>query len=180
MILQYIIKLDVYITNYTLIIVLLLIIDKIKLNMVVSIMKKKKTFLTLEPDIDASSDRLPRMAIQRDIIQSRSKLLNRTDRILIHLVSEGTYKNVELADLLGISESSLHYHIDRLTKILGHEFLRFFRQPPASGADEWKVARMAYLNGRSLRAISRHTGLSLYRVRKITASFKNMSNSKGK
>jgi DNA-binding CsgD family transcriptional regulator len=143
-------------------------------------MKNKKSFLTLGPDMDAGSDQRPRMAIQRDIIRSRSKLLNRTDRILIHLVSEGTYKHVELADLLGISESSLHYHIDRLTRILGHEFLQFFRQTPASGADEWKVARMAYLNGRSLRAISRHTGLSLYRVRKITANLKLRSESNEK
>lgn len=130
--------------------------------------------------MDAGSDRRPRLAAQRDIIRSRSKLLNRTDRILIHLVSEGVYKLAELADLLGISESSLHYHIGRLNKILGREFLRFFRQPLASGADEWKVARMAYLNGRSLRAISRHTGLSLYRIRKITADLKTRSESNEK
>jgi DNA-binding CsgD family transcriptional regulator len=151
-----------------------------KFNTVVTIMKNKKSFLSLESDIDISSDRRPRLAMQRDIIQSRSKLLNRTDRILVHLVSEGNYKNVELAALLGISESSLTYHIGRLTKILGHEFNTFFRQPLASGADEWKVARMAYLNGRSLRAISRHTGLSMYRVRKITAKLKTHSESKEK
>jgi DNA-binding CsgD family transcriptional regulator len=143
-------------------------------------MKTKKSFFSLNPDMDTSSDRRPHMAIQRDIIQSRSKLLNRTDRILIHLVSEGHYTQVELAALLGVSESSLTYHIHRLTKILGHEFNTFFRQSAASGAVEWKVARMAYLNGQSLRAISRHTGLSLYRVRKITADLKTQSESNEK
>jgi hypothetical protein len=133
-----------------------------------AVMRNKKLFSSLDPDMDTSSDRRPGMAIDRDILQVRSRLLNKTDRLLLNLIIEGHCTKAQLAGLLGISESSLSYRINRLTKILGREFRQLFEQPQ-SATDEWKITRMACLNGRPLHTIARQMGLSLYRVRKITA-----------
>jgi DNA-binding CsgD family transcriptional regulator len=135
-------------------------------------MRNRKSFSTMMPDMDTGSDCRPHFAMQRDLIQSRSKLLNRTDRILIELTCKGLYTNAQLADLLGISESSLRYHLSRLTKNLSQEFLAVFRQPKSFGVDECKIMLMAHLKGQSIRTIAQTTGLSLYRVRKIVSKLK--------
>jgi DNA-binding CsgD family transcriptional regulator len=120
----------------------------------------------------SDSDYRPYRAAQCETIKSRSKLLSQTDRTLVDLILEGHCKNADMAALLGISESSLSHRIRRLTKFLGQPCFTFFRQSHQLGPDQWKVIRMAFLHGRSIRQIVRQTGLSRYRTQKIIAEFK--------
>jgi hypothetical protein len=143
-------------------------------------MRHRISYETIDFKSDSKSDHRFGRIHQNDIIMTRSKLLSPTDRLLINLILEGHYKNIDLAALLGISESLLSYRIRRLTKILGQPFSLLSRQSQRLEPDELKVARMAFLNSRSLGHIARTTGLSLYRTRKIVSGLKTQSETKGK
>jgi hypothetical protein len=135
-------------------------------------MRNKKTFSLSNSDMESGSDRRP---LHWDTLPTHYRLLNPTDRVLIHLLVEKQCRRSDLAALLGISESSLSYRIARLTKTLALKSTSLSLRPPYPDLEKHKIARMACLNNHSVRHIARHTGLSLYRVRKIISSHKALS-----
>jgi DNA-binding CsgD family transcriptional regulator len=156
-----------------------MLLIKLKIYREVTMKKKKNDILSWDAMVAADSDRLPDLAAQQERLLSCSKLLNRTDRAIFKLASCGHYTHAEIAALLSISASSLSHHIARLKKILRHDFLVAVIQPESRSAEEQKIARIAHLKDRPLKTIAGEMGLSLYRVRKITADRKTQSQSKG-
>jgi hypothetical protein len=75
--------------------------------------------------------------------------------------------------LLGISASALSRRVQRLFGILGGRHSVCLRDHGQLSPLELKIARLAFLDGWTLRQIAGHTGISLYRVRKIAKKLKS-------
>jgi DNA-binding CsgD family transcriptional regulator len=135
-------------------------------------MKRKKTFLAFKHDIAIDPDQRPDITRQQELLSSDSRLLNRTDRIIFKLVSSDQYTQAEVATLLGISESSLSYHVAHIKKVLRHEFSTACQLPRRHRSEELKAIRLACFNNRTAADIARQTGLSLYRIKKYLSPLK--------
>jgi DNA-directed RNA polymerase specialized sigma subunit len=135
-------------------------------------MDKRISYEAIAPLADSGRNFKSFLTDQLDTLKARCELLSGTDRVLMELLLQGHSKCAELAVLLGVSESALSRRIHRLTEVLGGQYLICLRHYKQLSPVEWKVARLAFLNGWSLRQIACHTGLSLYRVRQISHKLK--------
>jgi hypothetical protein len=134
-------------------------------------MARKVSFNQIAPEYDSSQDTRPCMRNQSETIGLRSRLLSRSDQLLIRLLCQGHCTYAELAALQHISESSLRFRIRRLKRILGRQFSSFF-QSPSVLSDDHQINRLVLKDQKSVKAISRLTGLSMYRTRKLLSRFK--------
>jgi DNA-directed RNA polymerase specialized sigma subunit len=136
-------------------------------------MSKRISYETIAPYVDSERDCKPFLTGQLDTLKARCELLSGMDRVVMELFLQGQCKYAELAVLMGISESALSRRVQRLIGVLGGRYpvcLRYRRQLSPL---ESKIARLAFLDGWTLRQIAGHTGLSLYRVRKIARKLKS-------
>jgi DNA-directed RNA polymerase specialized sigma subunit len=135
-------------------------------------MAKRISYETVAPLIDSGQDCKAVVADQLDTLKVRCRLLSGTDRVLMELFLQGQCKYADLAALLGIAESTLARRIRRLLAMLGGQYSMPLQHRGRISSLEWKIARLAFLDRRTIRQIAGHTGLSFYRVRQITLKFK--------
>ena len=136
-------------------------------------MGKKISYETIAPWVDSQQDRKSFLAGQLDTLKARCELLSGMDRVLMELLLQGQCKYADLAVLMGISESALSRRVQRLIGILGGRYSVCLRYRRQLSPLESKIARLAFLDGWTLRQIAGHTGLSLYRVRQIARKLKS-------
>jgi hypothetical protein len=136
-------------------------------------MGKRISYETIAPWVDSERDRKSFLASQLDTLSVRCQLLSGTDRVLMELLLQGQCKYADLAVLMGISESALSRRAQRLIGVLGGRYSVCLRYRRQWSSLEWKIARLAFLDGWTLRQIAGHTGLSFYRVRQIARKLKS-------
>lgn len=130
-------------------------------------MGKRISYETIAPYVDSQQDRKSFLAGQLDTLKARCQFLSGMDRVLMELLLQGQCKYADLAALTGISASALSRRVQRLIDILGGRHSVCPRRRGQLSSLERKIARLAFLDGWTLRQIAGHTGLSLYRVRQI-------------
>jgi uncharacterized protein YerC len=136
-------------------------------------MAKKISYETIAPWADSEQDRRSFFTSQLDTLKARCELLSGMDRALMDMLLQGQCKYADLAVLLGISASALSRRVQRLIGILGGRYSVCLRDRRRLSPLESKIARLIFLDGWTLRQIAGHTGISLYRVRKIAKKFKS-------
>jgi DNA-directed RNA polymerase specialized sigma subunit len=140
-------------------------------------MSKRISYEVIAPLVDSEQDRKPFLAGQLDTLKARCQLLSGMDRVLMELFLQGQCKYADLAILMGISESALSRRVRRLIGILGGRYSICLCRYRQLSHLEWKVARLAFLDGWTLQQIAGHTGMSLYRIRQVTQKLKGRADS---
>lgn len=134
--------------------------------------RTKKSYQADVEYIDSNVERVAYPAVPYDMIRLAGALLNPTDRLVLKLAATCGYSLHEVARTLGISESSVHYRMKRLTKKLNPAHSDSMRLSARFGADLRKAVSMAILGGQSYKQIALQTGLSVYRTKKLLSLFK--------
>ncbi len=109
------------------------------------------------------------------IITGRSKLLGRTERVLVHAVWIDNQSTRQVASLVGVTPSCVRQRIRRIVKRMHSEdFLAAARLLPELTGRHAVVARLHFCQGLSCRAAADKTGIPYHEFRRLVDEVKGI------
>ena len=109
------------------------------------------------------------------IITGRSKLLGRTERVLVHAVWIDNQSTRQVASLVGVTPSCVRQRIRRIVKHMHSEdFLAAARLLPELTGRHALVARLHFCQGLSCRAAADKTGIPYHEFRRLVDEVKGI------
>lgn len=109
------------------------------------------------------------------IVEGRSELLGRRDRDLLRAVWLDGMPASRVAELVGVTPRQVCYRVGRLMEhIQSDRFLAAARVLPRLRGKHAMVARLAFCQGISERAVARMMATSYHRVRRLAAEVRVM------
>jgi len=122
-------------------------------------------------------DNLIRQRQNTDKLIERMKILNKADQVLLkmHLIDGYTYQ--QLSALAGVSVSTVHRRVHRISKRLMSDNIALFYENKDRFEPREKLIITDYLrDGLSQRKISQKRRITRYRVRKAMAKLESLKN----
>lgn len=102
-----------------------------------------------------------------DILQRRISLLTGTDRVLMTMYFENGSSFRQISRLVGMHQSNIARRIQKISKrLLEGSFILCLQNRDKLTAFELKVAKHYFINGLSMKKISKVRNTSCYRIRK--------------
>jgi transposase len=103
-----------------------------------------------------------------EILRLRADLLEGTDRVLMTMYLENGNTFRQMAQLMGVSESTVERQIHKLTeRLIDGEYVTCVRNRQMFNQAEIEIAKDYFLNGLSIRKVARKRHWSFYTVRRI-------------
>jgi transposase len=103
-----------------------------------------------------------------EILRLRADLLEGTDRVLMMMYLENGNTFRQMAQLMGVSESTVERQIHKLTeRLIDGQYITCVRNRQMFSKAEMDIAKDYFLHGLSIRNVARKQGWTFYTVRRI-------------
>jgi hypothetical protein len=103
-----------------------------------------------------------------EMLRLRADLLEGTDKVLMMMYLENGNTFRQMAQLMGVSESTVKRQIHKLTeRLIDGEYITCVRNRQMFSKAEMDIAKDYFLNKLSIRKTARRRGWTFYTVRRI-------------
>ncbi len=112
-----------------------------------------------------------------DLLRSRIDLLNGQNKMIMQMVLEYGVPVRQIAILCGLSECTVSRRVKRLfNQLADGEYLKCLRRRNRFSAEEMDMARLYFLEGKSIRRIAAECQSTYYRIHRTISDIRKKLN----